>query len=165
MRSRLRDRTPLRIVMKITDIQCIPLLGETPPGGWAHELQPEDNLHTLIQVHTDEGLVGWGSCYTSKALVDGALQLLRPMFLGECAIEPERLSEKMHQFTFWQGRGGAVQHAISGIDIALWDLLGQVTGQPIARLLGGYYRDRIKPYGSLLFDEPPALKDKLLAAT
>src|ERR1041384_3288809 len=104
--------------MKITDIQSIPLLGETPPGGWAHELQPEDNLHTLIQVHTDEGLVGWGSCYTSKALVDGALQLLRPMFLGECAIEPERLSEKMHQFTFWQGRGGVPTHTPSAESIS-----------------------------------------------
>src|SRR2546425_1331138 len=87
------------------------------------------------------------------------------MLIGECAIEPERVSEKLHQMTFWQGRGGAVTHAISGIDIALWDLLGQATGQPIARLLGGYYRDRIKPYGSILFEEPPKLRDKLLSAT
>jgi L-alanine-DL-glutamate epimerase-like enolase superfamily enzyme len=71
------------------------------------------------------------------------------------------VSEKLHQMTFWQGRGGAVTHAISGIDIALWDLLGKATGQPVARLLGGYYRDRIKPYGSILFDEPPKLREKL----
>ena len=44
--------------------------------------------------------------------------------------------------TFWQGRGGAVTHAISGIDIALWDIFGKVTGQPVGRLLGGCYRDR-----------------------
>jgi D-galactarolactone cycloisomerase len=151
--------------MIITSITSIALRGETPPGGWAHEIAPEDNVHTLIRVETDEGITGWGSVFTSKALVDGALQLLRPMYTGESAIEPERVSEKLHQFTFWQGRGGAVTHAISGIDIALWDILGQATGQPVARLLGGYYRTKIKPYGSILFDEPHKLREKLLEAT
>jgi D-galactarolactone cycloisomerase len=151
--------------VKITDVHTIPLLGETPDSGWAQGTDPRMNLHTLVEVHTDEGPVGLGSCYTSQALVDAALQLLRPWLIGECAIEPERVSEKLHQMTFWQGRGGAVTHAISGIDIALWDLLGKATGQPVARLLGGFYRDRIKPYGSLLFDDPPVLRDKLLAAT
>ncbi len=151
--------------MKITTIRTIPLRGETPDGGWAQGFDPEENLHTLIEVQTDAGLIGMGSCYTSQALVDGALRLLWPQLRGECAIEPERVSEKLHQMTFWQGRGGAVTHAISGLDIALWDLLGQATGQPVARLLGGFYRDRIKPYGSLLFDPPPELKAKLQAAT
>lgn len=150
--------------MKITEVKTIPLRGETPDGGWAQGFDPRENLHTLVEVYTDEGLVGRGSCYTSQALVDGSLQLLRPHLIGECAIEPERVSEKLHQMTFWQGRGGAVTHAISGVDIALWDLLGQATGQPISRLLGGIYRDRIKPYGSLLFAEPPILKERLLAA-
>ncbi len=151
--------------MKITDVQSIPLRGETPETGWAHEISPEENLHTLVKVQTDEDLTGWGSCYTSKALVDGALQLLLPMLIGECAIEPERVSEKLTQMTFWQGRGGAVCHAISGIDIALWDIFGKATKQPIARLLGGYYRGPIKPYGSILFDEPPILRERLLDAT
>ncbi len=151
--------------MKITDIRTIPLLGRTPDTGWSQGTDARENMHTLVEVHTDEGLIGVGSCFTSQALVDAALSLLRPLLLGECAIEPERVSEKLHQMTFWQGRGGAVTHAISGIDIALWDLLGKATGQPVARLLGGYYRDRIKPYGSLLFDDPPILKEKLLAAT
>src|ERR671931_88833 len=79
--------------------------------------------------------------------------------------EPARVSETLRQHTFWQGRGGAVEHAISGIDIALWDLFGKVTSQPVARLLGGIYRDRIRPYGSLLFDEPDALAWKLNQAT
>ena len=85
--------------------------------------------------------------------MDAAVQLLRPHLIGERADEPARVSEKLRQSTFWQGRGGAVEHAISGIDIALWDLFGKLTNQPVARLLGGVYRDRIKPYGSLLFDE------------
>src|SRR5258708_3303356 len=144
--------------MKITRVTSIPLMGETPPGGWAHEIAPEDNVHTLIKVETDEGLIGWGSSFTSKALVDGALQLLRPMLIGECAIEPERVSEKLHQFTFWQGRGGAVTHAISGMDIALWDIPGQPTNQPIARRLGANNRTKSKPHRPLLSSHPPTLK-------
>lgn len=153
--------------MKITSVRSIPLRGATPEGGWDHEIQPDENLHTLVEVITDETingqpLTGLGSVYTSKALVDGALKLMEPWLIGEVAIEPERVREKLEQMAFWQGRGGAVTHAISGIDIAMWDLLGKVSGQPIARLLGGYYRDRIKPYGSILFDEPAKLREKLL---
>ncbi|MCA9046743.1 MAG: mandelate racemase/muconate lactonizing enzyme family protein, partial [Planctomycetaceae bacterium] len=59
--------------------------------------------------------------------------------------------------------GGSVTHAISGIDIALWDLLGKATGQPVGRLLGGRYRDRVQPYASLLMDEPAKLRDHLLS--
>ena len=147
--------------MKIKEIRSVPLRGKTPDGGWAQGFDPNENLHTLVQVKTDADLSGWGSVYTSQALVDGSLSLLRPHLIGECALEPERVSEKLLQMTFWQGRGGSVAHAISGIDIALWDILGQATGQPVGRLLGGYYRDRIKPYGSLLFDEPDALRQKL----
>ncbi len=150
--------------MKITQIRSIPLLGKTPDGGWAQGFDPDENLHTLLEIVTDTGLIGRGSCFTSQALVDGSLKLLRPHLIGECALEPERVSEKLHQMTFWQGRGGSVTHAISGIDIALWDILGQATGQPVGRLLGGCYRDKIKAYGSLLFDEPETLKRKLETA-
>lgn len=147
--------------MKVRDVKSIPLRGQTPQTGWDHEVAAETDMQTLVEVVTDEGLVGYGSAFTSQSLVESALQLLRPWLIGESAIEPERVSEKLHQMAFWQGRGGAVTHAISGIDMALWDLLGQVTNQPVARLLGGYYRDRIKPYGSILFDEPAKLRDTL----
>jgi D-galactarolactone cycloisomerase len=126
-------------------------------------LQPEECVHTLVAVHTDEGTVGVGSVFTSDDLVRASLAVLEPLYRGENALEPERVSEKLHQHTFWQGRGGAITHTISGIDIALWDLLGRVTGQPVGRLLGGRYRERVRPYGSLLFDEPGRLTEQLLA--
>jgi L-alanine-DL-glutamate epimerase-like enolase superfamily enzyme len=72
------------------------------------------------------------------------------------------VSEKLHQHTFWQGRGGAITHTISGIDIALWDVLGQVAGQPIGRLLGGRYREKVRPYASLLMDQPERMAEHLL---
>jgi L-alanine-DL-glutamate epimerase-like enolase superfamily enzyme len=150
--------------MTIADLRLTGLAGGTVVGGWAEELVPEDNVHTIVEVVAADGRAGVGSVYTSLALVEAGVKLLRPLLAGERIDEPARVAEKLRQHTFWQGRGGAVEHAISGIDIALWDLFGQVTNQPVARLLGGVYRDRIKPYGSLLFDEPDALRWKLTQA-
>ena len=150
--------------MRITDIRLTGLRGGTVEGGWAAELTPEDNVHTVVEVLTDTEHVGIGSVFTSRDLVAAAVKLLRPFLIGERADEPARVSEKLRQNTFWQGRGGSVEHAISGIDIALWDLFGKHTNQPVARLLGGCYRTKIKPYGSLLFAEPGPLREKLLAA-
>jgi L-alanine-DL-glutamate epimerase-like enolase superfamily enzyme len=147
--------------MKVKEVRVLPLTGATPDGGWEQGYADEENLHTLVEVITDEGVVGLGSVFTSAKLVNGALDLLWPLLNGESAIEPVRVSEKLHQATFWQGRGGAVTHAISGIDIALWDIFGKVTGQPISRLLGGRYRERIKPYGSLLMTEPEHMAARL----
>ncbi len=144
--------------MKIVAIDVCPLTGATVDGGWPQGHEPQENLHTLLVVRTDAGLVGYGSCYTSGRLVAGAVELLWPLLRGESAVEPERVSETLRQSSFWQGRGGAVEHAISGIDIALWDLMGKACGQPVSRLLGGDYRRTIKPYGSILFDEPEPLR-------
>jgi D-galactarolactone cycloisomerase len=148
--------------MKIRNILAFGLRGKTPEGGWSNELQPEDCVHTLIAVQTADGPTGWGSVFTSEDLVKASLQVLRPLYENEEALEPERVSEKLHQNTFWQGRGGSITHTISGIDIALWDILGKVTGQPVGRLLGGRYRHKVRPYASLLMREPERMADELL---
>jgi len=150
------------MTMRIREIRAAGLRGATPEGGWDEELRPDDCVHTLVAVVTDEGLTGLGSVFTSDHLVRGALALLEPLYRGENALEPERVSEKLHQNTFWLGRGGSVTHTISGIDIALWDLLGKATAQPVGRLLGGRYRERVKPYASLLMQEPGPLADRLV---
>jgi len=147
--------------MQIQKVEAIPLTGATVDGGWPQGHEAEENLHTLIEITTDEGVTGVGSCFTSGKLVEGSLELLRPLLDGESAVEPERVTEKLRRSSFWQGRGGAVEHAISGIDIALWDIMGKACGQSVSRLLGGNYRDRIKPYGSLLFAEPDVLRERL----
>ena len=149
--------------MRIREIRAAGLRHGTPEGGWSHEIKPEDCVHTLVAVYTDEGLTGWGSSFTNDALVRGALQVLEPLYLGENPLEPERVSEKLRAHTFWMGRGGSITHAISGIDLALWDILGQATGQPVSRLLGGRYRERVRPYASLLMCEPKKLAGQLSA--
>lgn len=147
--------------MRIRDIKAYGLRGATPEGGWTIELKPDDCVHTLVVVRTDGGPTGVGSVFSNDALVRAALGVLEPLYRGENALEPERVSEKLHQNTFWLGRGGSITHAISGIDIALWDILGKVTGQPVGRLLGGRYRERVRPYASLLMQQPGPLADEL----
>jgi L-alanine-DL-glutamate epimerase-like enolase superfamily enzyme len=148
--------------MKITAVRTIPLRGATRDTGWPGTTDPNEQMNTLVEIRTDEGLSGLGSCFTSRPFVEASLTLLEPLLAGETVFEAERVSEKLRQHTFWQGRGGAVEHAISGLDIALWDLMGQALGQPVSRLLGGNYRDRVKPYASMAFDDPPVLREKLL---
>ncbi len=151
--------------MRIAEIRWHRLLGATVDGGWPQGHEPEDDLHTLLEVVSEEGQTGWGSVYTSSVLTAAGLEQLKPLWQHESALEPERVSEKLRQSSFWQGRGGTLEHVISGIDIALWDLFGKACGQPVARLLGGYYRQKIKPYGSLLFAEPGLLRDRLEETT
>jgi L-alanine-DL-glutamate epimerase-like enolase superfamily enzyme len=147
--------------MKITRIETCGLRGATPEGGWSNELRPDDVVHTLVAVHTDEGRVGIGSAFTSEKLIRAAIDLLFPQLVGQSALEVERLTETLHQSAFWMGRGGTLTHATSAIDIALWDLAGQALGQPIGRLLGGRYRDRVRPYASVLMDEAPVMSENL----
>ncbi len=150
--------------MRIKDIRLLPLRGATPDGGWDENfLDSENNLHTLVEVVTDQGVTGLGSVFTSAKLIDGALDVVRSFLIGASALDPAATTENLHQQSFWQGRGGAITHAISGVDIALWDILGKVTQQPISRLLGGRYREAIKPYGSVLMDEPNKLRARLEA--
>jgi D-galactarolactone cycloisomerase len=147
--------------MKITKIVSAGLRGSTPEGGWANEIKPGDCIHTLVAAYTDDGVTGWGSAFTNDVLVRGSLGVLEPFYLGENPLEPERVSEKLRANTFWMGRGGSITHTISAIDIAMWDILGKATRQPVGRLLGGRYRDRVRPYASLLMDEPDLLSAKL----
>ena len=91
-----------------------------------------------------------------------AVRILTPFLIGENAAEVGRLTETLHQNTFWMGRGGALTHAISGINIALWDLLGKASGLSISVLLGGRYKSKVRPYVSLLMDEPAKMAEEIV---
>ncbi len=160
-RLRLFVATAKKETMKIQQIRTHRLLGGTVDGGWPEGHKPEDDLHAIVEVITDNDLSGIGSVFTNSALVEAGVETLKQHWLGERADEPERLSEKLRQSAFWQGRGGTLEHVISGIDIALWDVFGKSCGQPVSRLLGGRYRESIKPYASVLFDEPDVLAERV----
>jgi len=108
----------------------------------------------LVQVHTDEGIVGLGEAAayggfleSTEALVLGEL---RRTILGEDPFRVEKLWQMMATRAQQRGRRGMLMMAISGIDIALWDIVGQATRTPLYRLLGGY-RDTLKAYASAGF--------------
>ena len=111
--------------MRITDVRTIPLRGATHDTGWPGGTDPNEQMNTLLEIKSDGGLSGIGSCFTSLPFVEASLTLLKPWLVGETVFEAERVSEKLRQLSFWQGRGGAVEHTISGLDIALWDLMGK----------------------------------------
>jgi len=105
----------------------------------------------LVEVETDAGLVGLGeAAHFGGPLVSTTTvieQELRPHLLGQDPREVERLWELMHRRAYKHARGGIVIAAISGIDIALWDLRGKMAGMPLWRLLGGYRR-RVPAYAT-----------------
>lgn len=106
-------------------------------------------LLLFVQVHTDEGIVGLGeTCFGPDAVAAFIHSQAAPYLLGQ---DPLRI-ERHWQEIFTLGRAtlsrGAEIRGLSAIDIALWDIFGQATGQPVYQLLGGLYRDRIQVYNT-----------------
>jgi L-alanine-DL-glutamate epimerase-like enolase superfamily enzyme len=111
----------------------------------------------IVRVSTDAGIVGWGEVdgcpHVTKAIIEAPTSHtlvtgLRNVLIGEHPLDIERLWRKMYQKTLYYGREGAVIQAMAGIDLALWDIKGKALGQPIWRLLGGGFRDRLRVYAS-----------------
>jgi D-galactarolactone cycloisomerase len=108
---------------------------------------------TLVEVTTDDGLVGWGEALCQglqppEIAAAAVISALRPLVLGADPLEPEVLWHRMYHQTRDYGLKGAVIGAISGVDIALWDLCGKARGEPVARLLGGMFRDKVQAYAT-----------------
>jgi L-alanine-DL-glutamate epimerase-like enolase superfamily enzyme len=116
----------------------------------------------LVQIATDEGQVGLGECAAYGGSLDSLEAVVRddltPSLLGEDPFRIERLWSRMAHRSHQRGQRGMLLMAISGIDIALWDIVGQATRTPLYRLLGGY-RDTLDAYASARFyarDKGPA---------
>jgi L-alanine-DL-glutamate epimerase-like enolase superfamily enzyme len=101
---------------------------------------------TFVRLETDEGLQGLGECFFAPGLTS-ILRSLEPLLIGEDPRDIHRLFRKLQLATSGAGSiAGIIYNAISGIEAALWDLLGQLLGVPIYRLLGGKFRDRVRVY-------------------
>ncbi len=126
----------------------------------------QDDL--LIVVETDEGIIGYGEVDTSplvgKAVIDaymshGTCYGLREVVVGMDPFDHEQIWNDMWSKTYYYGRTGPVMHVMSGIDMALWDIMGKATGKPVHKLLGGSYCDKVRAYASALMpDTPDAVK-------
>jgi galactonate dehydratase len=102
-----------------------------------------------VRIHTDDGLVGLGETYPAGQAAEAVvLHTLPDVLLGRDPRQIDRLWSDMLLKVGWHGWAGSEIRAISAIDIALWDLLGKITGQPIYQLLGGKSRDSIRTYNT-----------------
>ncbi len=106
--------------------------------------------HTLwLRVHTDTGLVGLGETYYAPRAVAALIHdVLANLLIGRSAFDIEQHWANMFATVSFFGFAGAEMRAMSAVDIALWDLVGQYTGQPIYNLLGGRVRERVKVYNT-----------------
>jgi L-alanine-DL-glutamate epimerase-like enolase superfamily enzyme len=101
---------------------------------------------TFVRIDTDEGIQGLGECFFAPGLT-AILRSLEPLLLGEDPRDIHRLFRKIQLSTSGAGSAsGIIYNAISGIEAALWDVLGQWLDAPIYRLLGGKFRDKIRVY-------------------
>jgi len=153
--------------MKISDVNVIIL--ESPDayqaaagGQEAHGIK----YLGIVKVETDAGITGYADLETqphvAQAIVNApsegsaiGFKGLRSVLIGEDPFDVERLWHKMYMGSVYYGRRGVAMQVISGIDIALWDIIGKKIGEPVYKLLGGAYRDRVRPYASTLFRSTP----------
>jgi L-rhamnonate dehydratase len=143
--------------MKITGVEGIIL---RLPVRQAVADGTQDDL--LIRVETDEGITGYGEVDTSpevgRAVVNaemshGTCYGLREILVGMDPFDIEQIWDQMYRKTNYYGRLGVVLHAMSGVDMALWDILGKATGKPVHKLLGGSFCDSVRAYASMLMPE------------
>src|SRR5262249_1965096 len=146
----LRQSTP----MKITRVEPIhlrlPEVTERCDGS-------QETL--VVRVHTDAGIVGVGegdsAAHVARPVIEAPLSRklwpgLAARVVGQDPFEIERLLHRMYEGTVYFGRQGAVIQAMSGIEIALWDIVGKATGRPVYQLLGGGFRKTFRAYASIL---------------
>ena len=126
--------------MKITAI--VPWLVKVEASYWGEYL--------FVEVKTDEGLSGWGEITTTTKIanraVAGMLRQLNDLLVGDDPTKIESLWHKTFRAFTYMGSRGAASHVVSGVDIALWDILGKSRGLPIYEMLGGPVRDDILIY-------------------
>jgi len=135
--------------VKISRIEAIPIRQELkePFGnaqGWTTARQ-----YLIVRITADDGTAGYGECWGPIA---GNHEIVRdviaPLLLGEDPLETAVLWEKIHFRLRWAYHSFAPYSALSGVDIALWDLKGKLLGLPLYTLLGGRFRDRVPAYAT-----------------
>ncbi|MCY4231375.1 MAG: mandelate racemase/muconate lactonizing enzyme family protein, partial [Alphaproteobacteria bacterium] len=157
--------------MKITNIETVTLSipfdhGGPPTGFGGTEWRNLDTL--LVRVETEEGHVGWGEAFGFNAIPStrAALEtMIAPLVIGRDASDIAALHAELQKVLHIFGRYGQTIYALSGLDIALWDIAGKAAGMPLHRLLGGAQRLSLEAYASLLrYFEPDLVGERAAAA-
>jgi L-alanine-DL-glutamate epimerase-like enolase superfamily enzyme len=142
--------------VKITAVEAVPLSIPFTYGaeGWKLGSGGWKALDfCLVRVETDTGLVGWGEAFSyscRRAVAAAVRDMIAPLAVGRSATEIGALHAEIQKRLHIFGRFGITAFALSGLDIALWDLAGKAAGKPLHALLGGARRERLPCYASLL---------------
>ena len=146
--------------MKITKVEAIPIRQK----GEIKLINDSAQDGIIIKVYTDEGIVGYGEVDSSPLVVKAVIEApvshriccgLAAVVVGEDPFDVEKIWEKMYLASTFYGRRGVVIHAMSGIDIAIWDIIGKALNKPLYKVLGGSFRDRVRAYASTLMPYTP----------
>ncbi len=137
--------------MKITRITSHVLGYDLPESlGYSQQYYNKRTSH-IVEVETDEGITGWGECFgagnialANKGIVEKVIQ---PMVLGMQALDRDVIWHKVYNLMRDHGQKGMPLQALSGVDIALWDIAGKAAGLPIYKMIGGAHREKIEVYG------------------
>jgi L-alanine-DL-glutamate epimerase-like enolase superfamily enzyme len=140
--------------MRITGIEVV----ELRVPGWTAETFDGSYDNCVIRLRTDEGIEGLAEVDSVPSVIRAIIEApsshahargLKEAVVGQDPLEIEALWDRMYDATSYYGRRGVVIHAISGIDIALWDIKGKALGKPVSELLGTRRRDRLTAYGTV----------------
>ncbi|MEM8915509.1 MAG: mandelate racemase/muconate lactonizing enzyme family protein [Pseudomonadota bacterium] len=149
--------------MKITAITSHVLSYDlAEPLGYSQQFYSKRTAH-IVEVETDEGVTGWGECFgpgnvalANKAIVETVIQ---PMVVGQDPLDRDVLWHKAYNLTRDHGQKGMPIQALSGVDIALWDIAGKIAGLPLCKLIGGTHRTDVPVYGYGMMLRPESTDD------
>ena len=141
--------------MKITKVEAIPIRQKNK----IEAINDSSQDGVIIKVSTDSGIVGYGEVdsapWVVKAIIESPASHrmavgLAKIVEGQDPFEVEKIWDDMYKYSIFYGQHGVTIHAMSGIDIAIWDIIGKALNKPIWKLLGGKYKDCVKAYASTL---------------
>ncbi|WP_120496030.1 hypothetical protein [Kiloniella sp. EL199] len=151
--------------MKITGVKSYILSYELDePLGYSQKYYRKRTAH-IVEVTTDEGVTGIGECFGpgGVALVNKTIveEVIQPLIVGMDPRDREVIWNTVYNDIRDHGQKGMPIQALSGVDIALWDIAGKITGQPLYQLVGGAFRDKINVYGyGMMLQQVPDLEKR-----
>ncbi|MBO8127526.1 MAG: mandelate racemase/muconate lactonizing enzyme family protein [Firmicutes bacterium] len=140
--------------MKIKDISTYILKAPLERPFSSATMHFDHRKSLLVRIETDDGIVGWGEAgqFGPAEVPRSAIEyIFKPMLIGKDPLETEKLWQEMYCYTRDYGQKGSIIEAISGIDIALWDIKGKALNLPVSKLLGGRLREKVCAYATGLY--------------
>lgn len=136
--------------MKITNVICHQLVVSVDePFTSARGQYYKTKGALVVEIVTDDGIIGWGDCYGPAAVSRAVIETIyKPALIGMDPFNVEPIWEMLYNKVKDYGLSGMTISALSGVDIALWDIIGKACGQPVHRLIGGAFRSKVQAYAT-----------------